>query len=884
MSGEIPFNPIDNPRPNDIDPSYMMDGSDLPNPDDPDSRVKNQNAFSYSSLNEVLAANSPSGEDWAETFSSEGENFLKADSREWYYKNPKGEASSLTATLKGSEEESRHVQIVSELFSQGWSTVEYLDKFSGNMVREVYFADEKGRISFKAYEFKAKAVDIDPVKDLVDEIMDDMDDGDEEVETLKNKGLDLVIDLTPSLALGSNVKKAEAKDAVWDSLFSSNSDVKEVTSVFDIFGSQKENGALKEEEKTEEPKAVTEMNFLELFASDPKMNIENTKENEASGLSASESGISLVNEREELVVVAVNKDAENLKAEVAKKTNNFKIINSKGAVSKKQNIKAPKSVGVKTLESVKAPEQAITLRNEDVNIKPTEIKLVQTEIKTPALETKGLGNKPAEKYKTPSVVLRRKNVVSFKNTRQVKEGEEKQVVEKPVAPKAEVKEIVSGQKGEQDFIQIVTAKKQQVESLVISMATQTNKKELGVQKEQIREIDNVNFVKQENSQTEKVQVLDEEKNDTEIITLKNSAGIEERGRKDISQSEQIKTASSLEEEKVEIADKTRANVNEREKFAAEKNTENTNEAFATQNNNEPPTLEISKENLVSVQGLEPKELEEEMALLEARNEEAVEEGVEIKSLEVASEKSNVLEVNKISEISKESLVKALAPQETRRVLPAKELVISKVVEKPNTEVSKFRTSVKVNESARREIIAISALRTKPENNVSLKREVNVRVLDRRINAVKALEPVKKVSVMEARQESVGQAEVAPFREEFDAIKSLKNQEVNKVQSSTFRQVKRIKPALEFKTPSVQKVSAPRILFSERMKVKNNSFEIRAKPRLPVLVRKANGNSIRLKNIYEGLRRARLAGYTAGNVQDVIETNLVNSSYLVSLAA
>ena len=115
--------------------------------------------FQFSSVEEIVQTLDQ--EKWEKTAASAGGDYLKRDGQEWVYKEGPGKETSITAQVMGTEVGQRHTQILEGLYSSGFAVSEYTQ--ADKVMREVYFADEKGRVSFDAY---SRAIEAHEESDL----------------------------------------------------------------------------------------------------------------------------------------------------------------------------------------------------------------------------------------------------------------------------------------------------------------------------------------------------------------------------------------------------------------------------------------------------------------------------------------------------------------------------------------------------------------------------------------------------------------------------------------------------------------------------------------------------------------------------------------------
>ncbi len=126
-----------------------------------------------SSVDEVITREQFDAEQWTEIFDSSTRSedsrlSRSVDNPAWNYTNESGEATSLTQSITEQADAiiaSRHEEILQGLYSQGFAAVEYYDEMSQSIVKEFYFADEKGHISYKAFSKYEES----PLADHLDE-------------------------------------------------------------------------------------------------------------------------------------------------------------------------------------------------------------------------------------------------------------------------------------------------------------------------------------------------------------------------------------------------------------------------------------------------------------------------------------------------------------------------------------------------------------------------------------------------------------------------------------------------------------------------------------------------------------------------------------------
>ncbi|TAK93667.1 hypothetical protein EPO05_07000, partial [Patescibacteria group bacterium] len=186
---------------------------------DVDQRVvdRKEENFQFNSLDEVIGSFNIDQKEWSLNFESrDSNNYLRKESenREWLRVIDNNNKSSLTQSVKGTEDEERHSQILEGLYRRGFATVEYKDEFSGKLAKEIYFADSKGQIFFVAFESDREINNDQGFGDWLD-LMDDYD------ETLPEQKKDtLSIDLDSAFSPKNGGPKTATAERFWESLFS----------------------------------------------------------------------------------------------------------------------------------------------------------------------------------------------------------------------------------------------------------------------------------------------------------------------------------------------------------------------------------------------------------------------------------------------------------------------------------------------------------------------------------------------------------------------------------------------------------------------------------------------------------------------------------------
>jgi len=153
-----------------------------------DEKSKNQGnekepqQFTFSSLAEAVES-LDSTQGWEKIESSKGGDVLRRSTQEWMYKDANGNKSSMTAEVKGKEIEERHTKIVAELLLHGFAVSEFEKPEENLKVREVYFADEKGNISYEIYNLKLEPEAILPDLTSLELLYNDYDYDDDDLPT-----------------------------------------------------------------------------------------------------------------------------------------------------------------------------------------------------------------------------------------------------------------------------------------------------------------------------------------------------------------------------------------------------------------------------------------------------------------------------------------------------------------------------------------------------------------------------------------------------------------------------------------------------------------------------------------------------------------------------
>ncbi len=169
----------------------------------------------YDSMEQIVTDIFPDTEGLEEIDSATEVAFLTREGREWMSKDEEGNIVSQTQQLEGSEYEGLHIEILDELYEQGYSVSEYFEGEDENTL--IYFADSRGRISFAHYRRVEEETFEEGREDDVE--LDASEDDHEEVE-------DIYLDLTPLLAEGDGVDRIRAttQEAFFESVAESDQD------------------------------------------------------------------------------------------------------------------------------------------------------------------------------------------------------------------------------------------------------------------------------------------------------------------------------------------------------------------------------------------------------------------------------------------------------------------------------------------------------------------------------------------------------------------------------------------------------------------------------------------------------------------------------------
>lgn len=112
--------------------------------------------FQFSSLEEITSTLINPDEDWKSLAASQGGDVLKKENPEWIFKGTNGEIFSITQAVKCTEIENRHKQILENLYSKGYAVSELENSDQDLITLEIYFADDKGNISFEIFQKEKK--------------------------------------------------------------------------------------------------------------------------------------------------------------------------------------------------------------------------------------------------------------------------------------------------------------------------------------------------------------------------------------------------------------------------------------------------------------------------------------------------------------------------------------------------------------------------------------------------------------------------------------------------------------------------------------------------------------------------------------------------------
>src|SRR3989344_8716687 len=158
--------------------------------DDSFAELESENSkFAKGSIEE--AVQSAGVEQWTKVIESPGGDVLQKESkgREWLYRDEGSEKTSLTAdqTVGG-----RHKEILNDLYDKGFAISEYQKPELNILVKEVYFADEKGNIFYQIFEREPEEPEA-----LIEQFSDFGESDGDGVETpalIETSEADLVVD------------------------------------------------------------------------------------------------------------------------------------------------------------------------------------------------------------------------------------------------------------------------------------------------------------------------------------------------------------------------------------------------------------------------------------------------------------------------------------------------------------------------------------------------------------------------------------------------------------------------------------------------------------------------------------------------------------------
>jgi hypothetical protein len=132
----------------DLDPENENSKVETENFANNNEKEENENEapkFQFSSLQEVTASLGMD-QNWQKIAESKGGDILSKNSKEWLYKDENGKRTSITAEIQDPELAARNTKMLEDLYTTGFSISEYPKPGSDTLIREVFFADEKGNI------------------------------------------------------------------------------------------------------------------------------------------------------------------------------------------------------------------------------------------------------------------------------------------------------------------------------------------------------------------------------------------------------------------------------------------------------------------------------------------------------------------------------------------------------------------------------------------------------------------------------------------------------------------------------------------------------------------------------------------------------------------
>ncbi len=196
---------------------------------DADVLAKNpERNFQFNSLEDVIKF-AKLDTKFKEIATSFGGDFLRSEKkgdREWIFKDEHGKESSVSGATKGTAIEERSQLVLNELYDRGYSISEHV-KDENVLIREIYFTDSSGKISFKIYESSLELID---TASLYREWEDGMDDDDyilkrsSPAETSSEENNFFLTQTSPTLV----TEQAQSNfDIFWQELFSETSEVEE---------------------------------------------------------------------------------------------------------------------------------------------------------------------------------------------------------------------------------------------------------------------------------------------------------------------------------------------------------------------------------------------------------------------------------------------------------------------------------------------------------------------------------------------------------------------------------------------------------------------------------------------------------------------------------
>lgn len=162
----------------DLDPENENSKVETENFANNNEKEENENEapkFQFSSLQEVTASLGMD-QNWQKIAESKGGDILSKNSKEWLYKDENGKRTSITAEIQDPELAARNTKMLEDLYTTGFSISEYPKPGSDTLIREVFFADEKGNISYELYTLEKEPEVLVEVTEVPEIVSDDNDE------------------------------------------------------------------------------------------------------------------------------------------------------------------------------------------------------------------------------------------------------------------------------------------------------------------------------------------------------------------------------------------------------------------------------------------------------------------------------------------------------------------------------------------------------------------------------------------------------------------------------------------------------------------------------------------------------------------------------------